>query len=262
MMMRTTTKVALATALLSATTALPAQAQPRPAGPVEVSLEVRGGRMVVPVVAADGTKLTFLVSTGTAVTVLSQSTAGKVGRQALTLGGVPLNMEGSQTIPDASLTNDGFVADGMVGNNTLNNFDNLFDVPGGRLVLKPFGRSVEWPGMALSDPVPLRVLHGVVISLDVEVNGTPFPAMLELGATSLLVNQAVLDEAGVTGKTAGVLKVGSATFRDVPMSLSDHPVISRFSPTGAGFVLLGAPLVWDCAVSVSWVHQELRTCVP
>lgn len=261
-MTRTTTWVALA-ATLVAPSLIPAHAdaQATAKAPVEVPLQLRGGRMVVPVRSADGTDLTFLVSTGTAVTVLSESTARRVGDQVLSLGGVPLNMEQHQTLPDDRLTFDGVKADGMVGNNTLNNFDNLFDVPGGRLVLKPFGRAVEWPGMTLSAPVPLRILHGVVIALDVEVNGKPFPAMLELGATALLSNQAVLDDAGISGKAVTALKVGASTFRDVPIRLSDHPVIARFSPTGAGFVLLGAPLAWDCAISVSWIHQEMRTCV-
>lgn len=259
--MMTTTRMALATALLAATTVAPAEAQVNSKDAVEIPLEVRQGRMVVPVRAADGTDLTFLVSTGTAVTVLAQSVADRLGDQAMTLGGVTLNMEGRQTIPDDRLTFGDLVVDGMVGNNTLNNFDNLFDVPGGRLVLKPFGRSVMWPDMKLSDPVRLRILHGVVIGLDVEVNGKPYPAMLELGAQSLLVNQSVLDEGGITGRTAKELRLGSSTFRDVPIQLSDNPVIGRFSPSGAGFVLVGAPPVWDCAISVSWVHQELRTCV-
>jgi len=250
----------LAAALLTSAAGVPAVAQTR--GPVEVPLQLRSGRMVVPVRAADGTELTFLLTTGSAVTVLSESAARRVGDQALTLGGVPLNLDDRQTLPDGRLTFDGFSADGMVGNNTLNAFDELFDVPGGRLILKPFGRSVEWPGMKLSEPIRLRILHGVVISMDVEVDGRPYPAMLEMGAPSLLVNQAVLDEGGITGKTVAALELGPSTFHDVPIRLSDNPIIGRFSPNGAGFVLVGAPVVWDCAVSVSWVHQEMRTCVP
>ena len=259
--MSTTRKVTLGAALLSAATALPAAAQMQATGPVEVPLEVRGGRMVVPIQGADGTALTFLASTGAAVTVLSQSAASRIGDQEIFLGGLPLNLEDRATAPDAELTYDGFTVDGMVGNNTLNNFDLLFDIPGGRLVLKPFGRTVEWPGTALSEPIRLRVYHGVVIGLDVEVNGTGYPAMLELGAPSLLVNQSVLDESGVAGETADLLRLGPSTFSDVPIRLSDNPVIDRFSPNGAGFVIVGAPIVWDCAVSVSWVHREMRTCV-
>jgi hypothetical protein len=227
---------------------------------VEVPLEVRGGRMVVPAKAADGTELRFLVSTGSAVTVLSESGAAKVGEQPVTLGGAPVNMERRQTIPDAGLTVDGVVMDGLVSNNTLSDFDVLFDVPGGRLVLKPFGRAVEWPGVELADAVRLRVYHGVVLALDLEINGRPYPAMLELGATALLVNQAVLDETGITDGAAASLGLGSTSFPDVPIQLSDHPVIGRFSPNGDGFVIVGTPPALECPVAISWVHRELRTC--
>jgi hypothetical protein len=258
--MTMTTKVALTVAALSACI-LPAPAlQAQGRTPVEVPLSTRDGRMVVPVNTADGAELTFLVSTGSAVTVLSETGHQRIGDQAVSLGGLPVNMQGRQTVSDADLTVNGVVMDGLVSSNTLNEFDVLFDVPGGRLVLKPFGRSVEWPGMTLSDPTRLRIYHGTVISLDVEINGTVYPAMLELGSAALLVNQAVLQENGIAGETAD-LRLASSDFLGVPVRLSDHPVIDRFSPNGDGFVLVGTPPALECVVAVSWVHRELRTCV-
>ena len=255
------TTPALRVTLLLTAVAVHAAADPALGqGVTEVPLQARGGRMVVPVRAADGTELRFLVTTGSAVTVLSESAAAKVGDQALTLGGLPVDMEGSQTIPDASLTVDGVAMDGLVSNNTLNDYDVLFDVPGRRLLLKPFGKKVEWPGMKLSDPVRLRVYHGVVLALDVEVDGKPYPAMLELGSPSLLVNQAVLDENGITDGKAD-LRLGGTLFPSLPIRVSDNPIIARFSPGGDGFVLVGAAPAADCAIAVSWVHREMRTCV-
>jgi hypothetical protein len=254
----TTMKVALTIALLAGVSAVGLHAQ-NPA-PVEVPLSAREGHMVVPVHTADGAELTFLVSTGSAVTVLSETGQRRAGDQALRLGSLPVNLQNLQTVSDADLTVDGVVMDGLVSNNTLNEFDVLFDVPGGRLVLKPFGRSVQWPGMTLSDPIRLRIYHGVVIGLDVEVNGTEYPAMLELGAPALLVNQAVMQDSGTAAETAA-LGLASSVFNDVPIRLSDHPVIDRFSPNGDGFVLVGTPPALVCAIAVSWVHRELRTCV-
>lgn len=228
--------------------------------PVEIPLTTREGRMVIPVMAADGTELSFLVSTGSAVTVLSESGASRVGDQPLTMGGLPVNLENHQTVDDASLTVGGKVMDGLVSNNTLNEFNVLFDAPGGRLVLKPFGRAVEWPGVALSEPMRLRVYHGVVLGLDVTVQGRTYPAMLELGAPALLVNEAVLDETGITDGRAASLELGHTTFHDVPIQLSDHPVITRFSPNGDGFVMVGTPPVLECPIAISWVHSEIRTC--
>jgi len=227
----------------------------------EAPLGVRAGRMVVEAHAADGTQLQLLVSTGSAVTVLSESGAAKIGDGPVTLGGAPVNLQDRQIISDARLTVDGTVMDGLVSNNTLNEFDVLFDVPGGRLVLKPFGRSVEWPGMELSDPIRLRVYHGVVLALDLELDGHVYPAMLELGAPSLLVNQAVLDETGLTDGAAETLKLGGTSFPDVPVELSDHPIIQRFSPNGDAFVIVGTPPALACPVAISWVHREMRTCV-
>lgn len=251
--------VAAVTALASAP--LPASAQTTPDRAIEVALATRAGRMAVPVHAPDGTELTFLVTTGSAVTVLSESTAARFDGRALTLGDAPVNLEHARTVPDRELTVDGRAMDGVVGANTLNAFDVLFDAPGGRLVLKPVGRAVAWPGVELSDPVRLRVYHGVVLALDVGVNGVELPAMLELGAPALLVNQAVLDRASVDDGTAD-LELGASTFRGVAVELSDHPVIGRFSPDGDPFVVVGTPPALACPVSVSWVHRELRTCVP
>jgi hypothetical protein len=240
---------------------LPA-AGPGTDGPVQVSLGVLDGHMTVPVHTADGTELTFLVSTGAAVSVLSESGAARAGDQDLMLGSIPLDMQGSQTLEDARLTVGGTVVDGMVGINTLNRFDVLFDVPGGRMVLKPVGPSVSWAGVTLSPPIRLRVYHGIVLALDVEVQGRTYPAMLELGAPALLVNQRVLDETGVAdGATAGLVMGGTA-FDDVPVRLSDHPTIARFSPSGDGFVIVGTPPALTCPVAVSWAHREMRTCLP
>lgn len=249
------------TALLLAALASPAAAQAPAGAPVEVALRTHGGRLIVPVRSANGEDLEFIVSTGSTATVLTESAAKRVGDAGLTLGGLTVPMDGSQTVPDGSLTTAGTRFDGMIGGNMLSAYDVLFDAPGGRLVLKPVGRAVEWKGESLSEPVRLRVYHGVILGLDVELGGAPYPAMLDLGTPALLVNAAVVKAGGVAGGKAGTLRLGSVTFRDLPAAESDHPVIQRFSPNGDGFVLVGAPIALECAVSVSWVHRELRTCV-
>ena len=247
-----------ALAVLALMGALPLGAQS--AGPVEIPLSTHGGRMVIPATAADGTALRFLVSTGSTVTVLSETGAARVADGGATIGGVPVNMENAVTVSDEDLTVDGTVMDGLVSNNTLYDFDVLFDVPEGRLVLRPIGRSVTWPGVRLSDPVPLRVYHGGVLALDAEIDGTAYPAMLELGATALLANEAVLKENDIREGRVD-LTLGSTVLSGLPIELSDNPTIGRFSPNGDGFVIVGAPPALECAVAISWVHRELRTCV-
>ena len=55
--------------------------------------------------------------------------------------------------------------------------------------------------------------------------------------------------------------IGDEVLLREPIEVSDHPVIGRFSPSGDGFVLVGTPPALDCAIAVSWIHRELRTCV-
>lgn len=230
--------------------------------PVEVPLSAHGGRLVIPVAAPDGSTLDFIVTTGSSVTVLAESVATRLGSGVnLTLGGLPVPMEGVQSVPDASLRTEGRDFAGMIAGNMLSAFDVLLDLPRGRMILKPVGRAVAWEGVSLSQPVRLRVYHGVVLGLDVGVNGKTYPAMLELGTPDLRLNQGAMTDAAVTGGKVRALRLGAVTFADVPAQASDHPILGRFSPNGDPFLLVGAAIARDCAVSLSWVHRELRTCV-
>ena len=109
----------LAVAILVIAVASPAAAQMHGQGPTEVALRVEAGRLLVPVQAADGTIFEFMVSTGTPPTVLSQSTADALGEQALTIGGIPLDMAEVVTVPDEQLTSDGLAMDGSFAVPTL-----------------------------------------------------------------------------------------------------------------------------------------------
>ena len=248
--------------VLFAAVVSPAAAQMQDRAPVEVPLRVEAGRLVVPVVTTDGTELDFAISLGNAQTVFAESTAALLGPGAeLTLGGLPVPTDDVATVPDASLTEGGTALAGMISPNMLNRFDILVDVPGGRLVLKPFGRAVEWAGMTMSDPVRLRIFHGIVLSLDVELNGKTYGAMLDLGTPRLIVNGGVQTAAGIATEDVITLGVGREIFPDMNVSVIDLDVLNRFDPNGNGFAIVGAPVAYDCAISISWVHQEMRTCV-
>jgi hypothetical protein len=237
------------------------EAQSLPAGAVEVPLAEHGGRLVVPVSAADGTKLDFILTTGNAVTVLTQSTVDAWGAAPeLTLAGKPVPVEQTHVLEDAGLETEGRRFAGMISPNMLSDFNVLIDLPNERLVLAPTGRSVDWGDVPLSDPVPLRVFHGVVLSMDVTMGDDRIPAMLELGTPRLLANQAVADAGHIGDGVASSLTLAGHTWTDLPGEVSDHPVIGRFSPNGTPFVLVGTPVTWDCAIAISWIHAELRTC--
>lgn len=251
----------LALAILMTAGPTPAAAQLQD-GPIEIPLRAENGRLFVPVMAPDGTELQFVLSTGTGVTVFSESLAARLeGHTGLTMGGIPVVTDGSATLPDERLTVDGKVLDGMIGANTLNQYDVLVDLPAGRLVLKEIGRSVEWEGMTLSEPIPLLVLHGVALGLSVELNGTPYRAMLDLGTPAIIVSERVQADTDLDADDVGDLTLGQSTLRGVSVQVKDLEVMRRWDPSGNGFVLVGAPIAFDCAISISWVHQEVRTCL-
>jgi hypothetical protein len=245
----------LALCVLLASVGVPTTAQAQK-NAVEIPLRLHDGRLLVPVVAADGTEYEFALSTVNASTILTASTAAKIGSQAVTVDGLAVHMDGFATIPDAQLG-----ADGMIASNTLFDYDVLIDVAGARLVLKPFGQEVAWEGITLSEPVRLQVLHGVIFMLSVELNDQSYQATIDLGTQNTLVSSPAGTALGITGAGTATLGIGTVNRSAFPVKVQDLDVFSRFDPTGKGFVMLGAPLALDCVISLSWIHREMRTCV-
>ncbi len=231
-------------------------------GTIEVPLHLDGGRLVVVARAPDGGEYRLAVSTGNGTTVLSESAAARLGENGtLSIGAVPVVTDRMATVPDGDLVADGSTVDGLLGSNTLNQFDVLVDAPGGRLVFQPIGDAVSWEGMTLSDPVRLRVYHGVMLGFDVRFNGREVAGMLDLGTTALVVNpplQSALD-GGLEG--SATIGLGDVTLADLPAQVSDLPVFRPWDPEGRGFVIVGAPIAYRCPIAISWVHREMRTCV-
>lgn len=234
--------------------------QAPPTEEVEVPLRVVGGWLLVPVEGPNGEGLTFQIGTGSAVTVLSSSVAARLGpTPALTLGGHALPTESVHTVPDGDLQAGDLPVDGMLSATFLGGFDLLIDVPGGRFVLRPAGQGGDWGGAPLGDPTPIRVLHGVVLGIDVLVNGVEVPGLLELGTAAVLLNPAAGTAAAVQGDGA-TLQLGGVTFQHADVRVGDHPVFQRV-PGGGPFAVVGTPVVLDCMAALSWVRQTLRMCV-
>ncbi len=229
---------------------------------VEVSLRVHGGRLVVPVETAAGEVLTFLLATGIPTTLLSESGAARLGAASeLTLGGLAVSLEGHQVLPDGDLTVEGMIFDGILGPSMLSQFDILLDAPNKRLLLKAPGREVAWEGVALSEPVRLILLHGVVMSFDVTLNGTRFPGTLDLGSPTLVINEGAREALSLEREGLAALGLGDTDLTDLGYVVRDTEILRRFDPQGNGFVIVGALVAHDCAISLSWAHQEMRTCV-
>lgn len=271
------TAASLAT-MASATVPVPANAQDPPtriaattesSGEIVVPLRFEGGRLIVTATGSDGAPLDLVLSTANGITLLSESTAARLGdAPRITLGaGDPAGpttdvvMDGHQTLPDRALRMAGHDYDGILGANTSSRFDLLADPVAGRLTLKSIGPRVSWPGVALTDPIRLRLYHGIAIGLDVDIDGTEYLATLDLGTPGLLVNEPVRAALGLAPEDHASVRLGTVTLADAPVSVSDHVLFERWDPTGRGFVLVGAAIADGCAVAVSWVHQELRMCV-
>ena len=245
--------------------ALPPSPLAAQAGVVEVPLHSHEGRLWVPVTAEDGSSFRFLVSTGNPMTVLSATGAARTADAgALHIGGVEslaVNRDGAVTGSDENFTYGGEVFDGLIAPNTLNEFDLLLDHPGGRMLFAPIGRPIRWEGYELSDPVRLTVYHGVAISMQVHLGGTRFPAMLELGTPMIMGNSAVGETGAIDDELAMPLRVGGATWAGLPARVEDLSIFDRWSPNGDPFLMVGGVIALDCAISLSYVRQELRTCV-
>jgi len=256
------TRLALSLLLALVLAGVPATGAAQQGGsPIEVPLRVLGGRLLVPVDAGVGHPVDFVIATGSGTTVLTETAAQHLGDAAkLTLGGLPVPMEGFVTIPDDRLAVEGALIGGMIGANMLSQYDVLVDLPGERLVLKQPGREVSWDGVELAAPQRVRVLHGIALSFDVTLNGHEYPATMDLGTPMVIANSAVQADTGIADEDKATIILGGANLSDVAVEVIDVESLKRWYAEGAGFVLLGAPITYDCALSISWAHAELRSC--
>ena len=230
-------------------------------GPIEVPLRAEHGVLSVTVESSDGQEFDFILGTASGATVLSESAKALIGSGTLSMAGVSVPTGGAQDVPDSNLEFDGKSFDGMIGANTLNPFDVLVDAAGGRLVLKAPGRSVSWEGIELSPPQRARVMHGMIVTLQIDLNGQTTTALLDLGTSKIVLSPPLSEKTSYADETMRAVSIGDVTFADVPISVREHPVFQAFDPQGNGFAIVGAPVALDCAISISYVHQEVRTCV-
>lgn len=235
------------------------------ANTIEIPLKTVGGRLVVPVETPSRERIDFILGLGS--TFLTQSGANRIGasRDGLTLGGLPVQIGAAQAIPDDLVVLDGGPAPagigGIVGSETFNAYDVLIDAPRGRLTLKPAGRSVRWDGVALSNPVKVQVIHDSLIRTNVESGGKVFDALLDLAGPTMVMSQAAATSADVSDGAVdfkmGYTRYTARRTRVLPLQL-----FQRWGDGGGkGFVLIGAEVARDCLLAVSYVHQEIRTCV-
>jgi len=228
--------------------------------PVEIPLRLEDGRMMVTAQAPDGTGYDFVLGLGE--TMVTEAGARRLGASVngLTLGGIPVNTEHLVTAPAAAIGLEGVDAVGVIGGHTLNQFDALFDVPNGRLVLKPVGRSVRWEGVPLTNAVSIQILHDILIRVDVDAGGTVMKGLLDLSHPKMEANEPVRPATSRDGTVLDSFRMGYSGWTDLPVEVSDAPIFRRWVAEGTGFVVIGAPILYECALAISWFHSEMRTC--
>jgi len=242
-----------------ASTASLAQAPTSPV--IEVPLAIESGRLVVPVDGPAGTSFRFVL--GLSDSMLTTSGAARIGDAipALTLGGAPVMTEAIPTVPDARFAGMQPMPDGVGGSATLRGFDIIIDAPNERLSLKPPGTSVRWEGVRRSGAVPIAVYHDEFARADVEVNGELYGGLLELTAPELVINGGVKTRSRLEDAGRTPFRMGYTTWTGIPYAVRDLPLFRGWDPEGKGFVVIGAAVARDCALAVSFTHQEIRTCV-
>jgi hypothetical protein len=224
---------------------------------IEVPLRVEGGRMIVTAQDASGADYDFVLGLGMAL--LTESGAASVGSAMtpLTIGGVPVDTEMSQVVPDSYLSDSD--AAGVLGGETLNDYDILIDVPEGRLLIKPIGRAVRWDGVSLSNPVRLMVFHGVLLRAEAQVGGKGVGGLLDFANPGLEVNEPLAF--ALTDGAVDSFRMGYSGWPALAAEVVDSPIFRGWDPESQGFVVIGAAVAYDCAIAISWVHAELRTCL-
>ena len=226
------------------------------ADPIEIPLRLEDGRMIVTAEGSDGRTYDFVLGLGTTVLTESGATRVRAAGSELMLGGVDVRTEGPFEVPDRYLA--GSEAVGVLGGATLNRYDIVIDVPNGRLLMKPSGRSVRWPGIALSGSVPLQVYHDVLLRADVEFGGKLVGGLIDLSKPNLEVSEALGDR--IRDGSVGSFRMGYGNWSELAARVVDDPSFARWDPAGDGFAILGASVAYDCAIAISWYHRELRTC--
>lgn len=246
--------------LLSLLSPVPASAQA--GSDAEAPLRARDGQLVVTVLAADGTELDFRLGTSSPPTVLAESTIERFGETpVLTVGGVPIQLDGHQTWPDDRLSpGAASPVAGIIGASMLRDYDVLVDLPGGRLLLRDVGPPRPWEGVDLSDPVPVQILHGSVVSLSTRVGDAQIFTLLDLAAAATVFSPPTTERLGLEPEGEVTIGLGATELR-TPYEQRDLPVFRNFDPDGNGFIILGAPIATDCPLALSWARRELRVCV-
>ncbi|MDH3224783.1 MAG: hypothetical protein OEO23_13775, partial [Gemmatimonadota bacterium] len=85
---------------------------------------------------------------------------------------------------------------------------------------------------------------------------------LDLGRAASVGNVGLGDAEGLGAGGAVRLGLAGAEKPGYSVEIQDLEIFQRWAPDGGPFLIVGAGLATECAIAISWAHQEIRTCVP
>jgi hypothetical protein len=226
----------------------------------EIPLRIDGGRLIVQVDDDQGGKHDFILGVGYAW--ITESGAAALAGRSLSLGGVDITLDHHETVPDDALAHAGSTHPvGVVGGWVLTQHDILIDAPNGRMLIKPAGRSVRWPGHSLTSPVSVQILHDYLLRLDVQVGDGVYDSLLDLSPAVIQLSPPLGEEQGIEDGTIDSFRLGYSGWPSVPVEVTVTPTSRGWGAESRGVVIGGAPIALDCALAISWRHAEVRTCI-
>lgn len=244
--------------VLAVALALPATVSGQEA--TEIPVRVDGGRLIVEVEDGSGQSHDFILGVGYAS--IATSMADRLGAAELSLGGIAFSIADHERVPDDSFAHEGMAQPvGVLGGAALNDYDVLIDVAGGRMLVKPSGRSVRWPGESLSNPVSVQILHGYLVRVNVQVGETVADALLDLKDPHVQLSPPVGEAEGVGDGSIDSFRMGYSGWPSLPVKVGTTPTVLGWGGDKRAFAVVGAAVAIDCALAISWRHQEIRTCI-
>lgn len=201
---------------------------------------------------------------------------------ALRLDGVRMRRH-RIVLPDDALADAGTGAfDGLIGADLLDRYDVLIDAPAGTLRLYRSGSAgAGGPVVGPEQAIPFERVRRRLVRLVVRVNGHPVPAILDSGSPSHVLSRAAAELAGapvtpspVSEGRRGVgwgavpthgayvdrLEVGPHRIDALAAEVADLSVFDRLGFGSGPVMLLGAPLLRECPVLISWRREMVRVC--
>jgi predicted aspartyl protease len=181
------------------------------------------------------------------------------------------------------MTSEGQSIAGILGTPFLRRFDVLIDAPGGLVRLYERGTAPDDLPEVLppENGLPFRLSSSGLIDIEASVNGQVVRGVFDTGARHLMLNWPAAEQTGirtsedpVSERRRGVgdqvvrahggqidrLELGATSWESVDAQIADLPIFRLLGFEEQPTMLVGAPVISDCPVLISYEEKSLRFC--